>query len=109
MKCDVTMNRLLVALSRFVICPTGYARQALAQAQALGSLLNSDSQLYFEEKVERGMEMEEALKLLEKKYNVVFLYKTDAVEGKEVSGSYYLPESLERSEEHTSELQSRGH
>src|SRR5690625_7820572 len=48
-----------------------------------------------EEKVERGMEMEEALKLLEKKYNVVFLYKTDAVEGKEVSGSYYLPESLE--------------
>src|SRR5690625_5074523 len=95
MKCDVTMNRLLVALSMFVICLTGYTSQALAQAQALGSLLNSDSQLYFEEKVERGMEMEEALKLLEKKYNVVFLYKTDAVEGKEVSGSYYLPESLE--------------
>src|SRR5690625_7449440 len=41
------------------------------------------------------MELEEALKLLEKKYNVVFLYKTDAVEGKEVSGSYYLPEGLE--------------
>ncbi len=95
MKCDVTMNRLLVALSMFVICLTGYTSQALAQAQALGSLLNSDSQLYFEEKVERGMELEEALKLLEKKYNVVFLYKTDAVEGKEVSGSYYLPERLE--------------
>ena len=83
----VTMNQLKKVLILFVICLTGFLgqiqaqaqAQAQVQAQALGSLFKASVQSNAL-RIDRGMDLKDALKLLENHFNVAFFYRTDTIE-----------------------------
>lgn len=65
-------------------------------AQTLGSLFNSSNHPA-EMRVSRGMELEDALKILEGHFNIVFLYETESVRNERVSGGFQVPGNIDRS------------
>src|SRR5699024_6958507 len=68
----------------------------LAQAQTLGSLYSSpDEDLENKAKIEEGVALTEAIDKLEEQFNVVFLYRTDALDGKKVADAVVLPANIE--------------
>lgn len=71
-----------------------------AQSQALGSLFNlsrsAPSGHANEWRLNSNMELEEALKLLEARFGVVFLYETEAVRNQMVSEGYRVPNNIEQ-------------
>src|SRR5690625_1034085 len=78
-------NRYLIAALLFAFI---FVSGRIAQAQTLGSLhLSEGPSPENELVVEKGMALEQALKHVEKQFNVVFLYRTDALENKKVANT----------------------
>ncbi|MDR8390189.1 SusC/RagA family TonB-linked outer membrane protein [Aliifodinibius sp. S!AR15-10] len=63
----------------------------VGQAQTLGSLYTPSEKNTLS--IEQGTELSNALKLLEQRFNVVFLYRTDAMQGHKVSARQELPKN----------------
>jgi len=66
----------------------------IAQAQTLGALHPAhmnDMNLY----IEKGTDLKQALEMMEQRYNVVFLYRSDAIENTEIPNAKNLYGSIE--------------
>ncbi|HLR31478.1 MAG TPA: carboxypeptidase-like regulatory domain-containing protein, partial [Fodinibius sp.] len=85
-------NRYLIAALLFAFI---FVSGRIAQAQTLGSLhLSEGPSPENELVVEKGMALEQALKHVEKQFNVVFLYRTDALENKKVANTLSLSSNV---------------
>lgn len=69
----------------------------LTKAQTLGSL-HTNSYIHQQEEfvIEKGVDLKEGLERLEKYANVVFLYRSDVVKGKEISTKMRLPDNVSK-------------
>ncbi|SHF07045.1 TonB-linked outer membrane protein, SusC/RagA family [Fodinibius roseus] len=90
---NVVNCSIKIALAIVLISLTG----AFAQAQKLGSLhlpsgLSQEKELMIEE----GVSMKEALKRVEERFHVVFLYRTDTMRGKKVDSAKILPRNVKQ-------------
>lgn len=65
------------------------------QAQTYGALYTT-SQKAEKVRISEGMALEQALAKLEQEFNVVFLYRTDAVQNKNVANAYIVPNDVEK-------------
>ncbi|MFH5884470.1 SusC/RagA family TonB-linked outer membrane protein [Halalkalibaculum sp. DA3122] len=100
MKYDTTFFSVRTALLVVGLCLIG----TMGYAQTLGSLYNSDSQ-NGKIGIEKGTDLEQALNMLEHRFNVVFLYRTDALEGRKVKKSKFLPNNVQEALDHLLEGQ----
>ncbi|MEX1212456.1 MAG: SusC/RagA family TonB-linked outer membrane protein [Balneolaceae bacterium] len=90
------MKHLLSTLTTIVllILPLFLALQTeRGEAQTLSSLLNSSGQLAGE-RIESGTKLEEGLQRIEQKFDVVFLYRTEVLDGHLATYSFVLPNRL---------------
>jgi TonB-dependent starch-binding outer membrane protein SusC len=85
----VAVNYLKIVIAVFTI----YLAGQVGQAQTLGALhtyQNDSSELY----VEKGSDLKQALGLMEQRFNMVFLYRSDAIEDVEIGRTLHLSQTM---------------
>ncbi|MEX2362315.1 MAG: hypothetical protein WD597_01775, partial [Balneolaceae bacterium] len=86
---------LKLVFAAVIIC---FSAQAV-QAQTLGALHTSSDLEINEYTIEKGTDLEPVLEIVEQRFNVVFLYRSNAIEDvkvlKQTTLSENIPETLE--------------
>ena len=88
---------LKISLITLSICLFGGVVKAQILGDNFNSSLSSQNNAPNMLRIEKGMNLKQALGLLEQRYGVVFLYRTDAVSNQKITSTKTLPNDLKKS------------